>query len=299
MDTATFESIAKKLSADETLSDDDIANLSATRDLVQLGALADERRRAKCGDRVTFVRVLEIPLTRDLGCLEVPSSAGEVRLTGCPDTADAAVRAVEQAVARADTVPVSGFDLEDLVRLSGEDVTGFERFVRRLAESGLARVAEMCLDRGPDSTWLRRSAEAGVAVARVTVYDRAVAGANAARRVASWGKTAFAQAFAPLARELSASPSTGYEDVRQVALARLLVDNIPSIQVDWRRYGPKLAQVALVFGADDVDGVSPIDSLEHGRRRAPLEEITQNIRAASLVPVQRNGRFEPLAYKQR
>ena len=82
--------------------------------------------------------------------------------------------------------------------------------------------------------------------------------------------------------------------MRQVALARLLVDNIQSIQVDWRIYGPKLAQVALAFGANDVDGVSPVDSLEHGRRRAPLEEITQNIRAASLVPVQRNGRFETL-----
>ena len=39
-----------------------------------------------------------------------------------------------------------------------------------------------------------------------------------------------------------------------LALARLLVDNIDSIQVDWGRYGAKLAQVALIFGADDVDG---------------------------------------------
>jgi len=294
MDTEAFESIGKKLSVNETLSDEDIETLSATRNLVQLGALADERRRVKCGDRVTFVRVFEISHTRDLGCLEVPSSAGEVRLTGCPETADAAVRAVEQAVACAGTVPVSGFDLEDLVQHCGQDVNGFDRFIRRLSESGLARVAEMCIDRTPDSTWLRRSAEAGVSVARVTVSGQEATGASAAQRVASWGKIVVTHAFAPLAYDLSASPSTGYEDVRQVALARLLVDNVSSIQIDWRRYGPKLAQVALAFGADDVDGVSPIDSLEHGRRRAPLEEITQNILAASLVPVQRNGRFETL-----
>ncbi len=294
MDAATFELIAKKLSADEPLAERDITELLATRDLVRLGALADQRRRAGSGDQVTFVRVLEVPLTSDFGGLEVPSSAGEVRLTGRPDTADAAVRAVEQVVARANAVPVSGFALDDLIRFSGDDAVEFDRFVRRLAESGLARVAEVRLERAADPRWLQRSAGAGVAVARVTIGDPASAGASAAQRVASWGEAVSAQAFAPLPRDLPAAPSTGYEDVRQVALARLLVDNIPSIQVDWRIYGPKLAQVALAFGANDVDGVSPVDSLEHGRRRAPLEEITQNIRAASLVPVQRNGRFETL-----
>ncbi len=57
-------------------------------------------------------------------------------------------------------------------------------------------------------------------------------------------------------------------------------------------YGPKLAQVALTFGADDVNAVSPHDSLERGRRRAPLEEIRRNIRDAAAEPVERNGRFE-------
>ena len=58
-----------------------------------------------------------------------------------------------------------------------------------------------------------------------------------------------------------------------VALARLAAPNIPSIQVDWRRYGPKLAQVALTFGADDIDGDLASDEAPEGRRRAPLEEI--------------------------
>ena len=82
--------------------------------------------------------------------------------------------------------------------------------------------------------------------------------------------------------------------MRQVAVARVLVDNIDSIQVDWRVYGPKLAQVALTFGADDVDRVSPLDTLDLGWRRAPLQELTRNVLASALVPVQRNGRFETL-----
>ena len=101
--------------------------------------------------------------------------------------------------------------------------------------------------------------------------------------------------FAPLPRRLNpAVPTTGYDDVKRVALARLTIQNIPSIQVDWSLYGPKLAQVALTVGANDVDAVSAEDETSEGRRRAPLEEIRRNIRAAAQEPVERNGRFEVL-----
>ena len=52
--------------------------------------------------------------------------------------------------------------------------------------------------------------------------------------------------------------------------------------------------MALTVGADDVDAVSAEDDTSQGRRRAPLEEILRNIRAAGQEPVQRNGRFEIL-----
>jgi aminodeoxyfutalosine synthase len=104
------------------------------------------------------------------------------------------------------------------------------------------------------------------------------------------------RAFAPLPRRASpAVPTTGYDDVKRVALARLTVQNISSIQVDWALYGPKLAQVALTVGADDVDAVSPDEDTGQGRRRSPLEEIRRNILAAGQEPVERNGRFETLA----
>ena len=110
------------------------------------------------------------------------------------------------------------------------------------------------------------------------------------RLVESLGESVEAgQALAPIARR-PGEPTTGYADVKMVALARILLD-VPHIQVDWALHGPKLAQVALTFGADDVDNVSPIDDVAEGRRRAPLEEIRRNIRAASLEPVERDGRF--------
>ena len=86
-------------------------------------------------------------------------------------------------------------------------------------------------------------------------------------------------------------PTTGYDDVKSVAIARLAAPNIPTVQVDWLRYGPKLAQVALTFGADDVDNVSASDEAPDGRRRAPLEDVRRNIKAAGLEPAERDGRF--------
>jgi aminodeoxyfutalosine synthase len=86
-------------------------------------------------------------------------------------------------------------------------------------------------------------------------------------------------------------PTTGYDDVKTVALARLAAPNIPHVQVDWLRYGPKLAQVALTFGADDIDDVTASDVAPDGRRRAPLEEVRSNITAAGFEPAERDGRF--------
>ncbi len=63
--------------------------------------------------------------------------------------------------------------------------------------------------------------------------------------------------------------------MKTIAVARLMSHNIESIQVDWALYGPKLAQVALTMGADDVDGVSPLEG-DLGRRRSPLEEIREH-----------------------
>jgi aminodeoxyfutalosine synthase len=101
------------------------------------------------------------------------------------------------------------------------------------------------------------------------------------------------RAFAPLARlDPRATPSTGYDDVRLVAMARLMCRNIPSIQVDWSLYGPKLAQVAIAYGADDLDAVSPVDVLQLGHRRSPAEDVQRQIQAAFATPVERTGRFE-------
>ena len=89
-------------------------------------------------------------------------------------------------------------------------------------------------------------------------------------------------------------PTTGFSDVRQIALTRLALEDIPSVQVDWTLYGPKLAQVALTVGADDLDGVPAVDDVSMGARRATLEDLRRNITAAGLTPFERTGRHSRL-----
>jgi 2-iminoacetate synthase ThiH len=66
-------------------------------------------------------------------------------------------------------------------------------------------------------------------------------------------------------------------------LARLAL-GATSIEVDWSLYGPKLAQVALTFGADHLDAVSADNDPSMGPRRGTIEDVERNIRAAGFEP---------------
>jgi aminodeoxyfutalosine synthase len=178
------------------------------------------------------------------------------------------------------------------------DQVTLRSFLEDLHAAGLDSIAEAPFDRLQDP---RRSVEevniAGLALGRLTLHQLPSPDALALfKKVYELQRTvAVIRAFAPLPRRVNpAVPTTGYDDVKRVALARIVCDNVPSIQVDWARYGPKLAQVALTVGADDIDGVSAVEDIGEGRRRAPLEEIRRNIRAAGQEPIERNGRFDPM-----
>ncbi len=49
-------------------------------------------------------------------------------------------------------------------------------------------------------------------------------------------------------------PSTAYNDLKIIALSRIFLDNIPHIKAYWVMLSPKLSQISLFFGADDIDG---------------------------------------------
>jgi len=280
-----------------TVTEAELASLATSHDIISLGMLADEARRARHGARTTFVRVADVSSQPGAPSAS-PPGAGEIRIVGSPTSRVAAIERVKEVVAQADGVPVSGFSLADLEELAGREGVTLRALLEALCAAGLDLIAEAPFDQMKDA---HRSIEevniAGLALARLTINR--LPAADAPPLLKQIGALQYAvaviRAFAPLPRHVNpAVPTTGYEDVRRVALARLFLGNVPSIQVEWSLYGPKLAQVALTVGADDVDGVSAADDLSEGPRRAPLEEIRRNIRAAGFQPVERNGRFELL-----
>ncbi len=280
------------------VTDAELTDLAASPDIITLGMHADEVRRERHGVRTTFVRVADLPAD-PRGPLTWPAAAAEIRIVGVPPTVEAAARRVADLAARAGGTPLSAFSLADLEELSSREGTTLRAVLEALHAAGLELVAQAPFERLVDP---RRAIEevniAGLVLARLTIDALSSADVVALyRRIADVQRdVAVVRVFAPLPRRINpAVPTTGYDDVKRVALARLIVDNVPSIQVDWALYGPKLAQVALTVGADDVDAVSPEDDATHGARRAPLEEIRRNIRAAGFEPVPRNGRFDVLA----
>jgi aminodeoxyfutalosine synthase len=267
-------------------------------DILTLGMRADEARRQRHGRRTTFLRVLPVPAAVDAPIPAV-GVAGELRITGTPESRAAAIARVSEVVGRAGGIPVSAFLLSDLEALAARERLTLRALLEDLHAAGLELVAEAPLDLLQD---VRRSIEevniAGLALARLTVEKLSDADSlEICRQVAALQETVgVIRAFAPLPRRLNPSvPTTGYEDVKRVAVARLAVTSVPSIQVDWTLYGPKLAQVALTVGADDVDAVAAVDDFSQGPRRTAFEEVRRNIIAAGLEPVERNGRFEVIA----
>jgi aminodeoxyfutalosine synthase len=108
------------------------------------------------------------------------------------------------------------------------------------------------------------------------------------------------QAFIPLAFQPKNTglshlpPTTGVDDLKTIAVSRLLLDNVPHVKTYWVMTGLKLAQVALFFGANDMDGtvveevISLLSGAGHGQSVA-RSELVRVIRDAGKAPVERDG----------
>jgi hypothetical protein len=293
--THSLSDLEQKVSTSGVLTTAEVARVLACPDLVAIGVLGETARTRASGTVVTFGRVAVWPLG---GAEPEVGAAGELRIVGTPASIDAARAAVKDAAAHAGAAVVTGFSLVDLLVLCGHDHLVLADALASLRALGLTAVAEVPVDRFSSTEELvealRAVRHAGLGAPRVTV-DRANLPERLAlidRVVAAQDATGMVRAFAPLPRlDAVETPSTGYDDVKTVAAARLRCPASIVVQVDWPLYGPKLAQVALAYGAGDVDGVAPIDASPLGPRRAPVEEISRQIAAAGGVPVQRDGQF--------
>lgn len=114
-------------------------------------------------------------------------------------------------------------------------------------------------------------------------------------------------AFIPLAfhpqntglEGMNLSRTTGYEDLKVLAIARLMLDNFDHIKAYWIMIGPKLAQVSLAFGVDDIDGTVVEERITHAAGADTGQSLTKNqlvkmIKAAGRLPAERDTLYKIL-----
>jgi aminodeoxyfutalosine synthase len=96
--------------------------------------------------------------------------------------------------------------------------------------------------------------------------------------------------------------TTGSEDLRHIAAARLVLDNVPHVKAYWVMVTPKLAQVALRFGADDLDGTVVEERIYHMAGADTVQQLTRAelervVREAGFTPVERDTLYRPVAVR--
>jgi aminodeoxyfutalosine synthase len=107
-------------------------------------------------------------------------------------------------------------------------------------------------------------------------------------------------AFHPANTALSHLPSTtGIDDLKTIAVSRLMLDNFAHIKAYWIMLTPRIAQVALRFGANDLDGTVVEEKIYHDAGATTPEHLTRAdlerlIRAAGRVPVERDTLYNPV-----
>src|SRR5205814_3397557 len=98
--------------------------------------------------------------------------------------------------------------------------------------------------------------------------------------------------------------ASGLVDLRVMAISRLMLDNFPHIKAYWVMLGIPTAQIALSFGADDIDGTVVHEKIYHDAGSESPQEITvadlrRLIEEAGRVPVERDTLYHEVIRSER
>ena len=115
-------------------------------------------------------------------------------------------------------------------------------------------------------------------------------------------KTGGFQAFIPLAyhpknTQIQGKYTSGIDDLKTIAVSRLLLDNFDHIKAYWIMLGEKISQLALKFGADDIDGTIVEEKITHSAGALTGEQLSaaqlvELIRKAGKIPVERDSFYK-------
>ena len=93
--------------------------------------------------------------------------------------------------------------------------------------------------------------------------------------------------------------TTGFDDLKNIAVGRLVLDNIPHVKTHWPMVTPFISQVALSFGCDDLEGTVVFERVYHEAGAATqmwlsYDEIIALVRGAGKTPVERDSLYQPV-----
>ena len=231
------------------------------------------------------------------------------------------VRELKNAFPRVHIKAFTAVEVEHMARLSGLEI---EEVLSRLREAGLdsmpgggaevfsRRVREaLCPKKTSSEDWLeihKKAHRLGIKTNCTLLYGHMETLQERVEhlirlRQAQEEAPGF-QAFIPLSFHPENTPipargTTGVDDLKTIAVARLVLHNIPHIKAYWVMLGEKTAQVALAFGADDLEGTVVEEKITHMAGATSPQFISKKrliglIRKAGKIPVERDALYNRL-----
>ena len=239
------------------------------------------------------------------------------------DTYCAMIRRVKRALPH---VTVKAYTAVEIFYMIRRDEISVVEGLRRLQEAGMECIpgggaeifdeglrAKICPDKCSSEEWLavhRAAHNMGLATNCTMLYGHIE---NLEQRIDHLERLRKLQdeapgfdAFIPLKyhsrgnRLSEAGESSVEDDLRTIAISRIFLDNIPHIKAYWVSYGKATTEMALAFGADDIDGTigdtTKIYSMAGGVAKPTMsvDELEAMVRAAGFTPVERDSHYNPV-----
>lgn len=239
------------------------------------------------------------------------------------DTYCAMIRRVKRALPH---VTVKAYTAVEIFYMIRRDEISVVEGLRRLQEAGMECIpgggaeifdeqlrAKICPDKCSSEEWLavhRAAHNMGLATNCTMLYghietlEQRIDHLERLRKLQD--EAPGFDAFIPLKyhsrgnRLSEAGESSVEDDLRTIAISRIFLDNIPHIKAYWVSYGKATTEMALAFGADDIDGTigdtTKIYSMAGGVEKPTMsvEELEAMVRAAGFTPVERDSHYNPV-----
>lgn len=255
--------------------------------------------------------------------------ATEVHIVGGlhPDLAfefyEETLRAIRRNAPRLHIKAFTAVEIEYFSRISGLQI---EQVLERLIAAGLGSMPgggaeilveevrqKICPEKISGARWLeiiRLAHLAGLKTNATMLYGHLESAADRVAHIEMLrnlqDETGGFQAFIPLAFQVENSDlkldvkgTSGLDDLKTLAIARIFLDNFDHIKAYWIMLGEKIAQVSLAFGVNDLDGTVVEEKIGHDAGAKSPQSLTKDgiislIRKAGKTPVERDTLYHPI-----